>query len=122
MPDPTDVPKSVTRSRLHGLIAELLQGHIRRTYFQPWEVDLLLDIDQYEMPAGLRTRMLRRYERFAAKALVEAEHPVPIRFSDYLDQTYLGRVNCYFKDYGASANRYPRAKASAPRRSYDVET
>jgi hypothetical protein len=111
MPDSADNPRSQIRTRLHGLIAELLQGHIRRTYFQPWEVDLLLDINQYEMPAGLRTRMLRRYERFAAKALLEAEHPVPVRFSDYLDQTYLGRVNCYSKDQSACE---PPRSASDP--------
>lgn len=82
------------RRRFQRLIEELLQQRLQRNSFQPWEVDLLIDIDQYQFPRSLRTRLLQRYERAVLKSLAKGITR-PFLFSQYLATTWLGRTNPY---------------------------
>ncbi len=52
-------------NRFNRLVKELLDGAVRRTSFQPWEVDLLLDLQACRLIPSRRDEALRqkRYQR-----------------------------------------------------------
>ena len=72
-------------NRFNRLVKELLQGEVRRTCFQPWEVDLLLDLQECRLTRSRREDALRRYERVVCRQLERGELP-PVRFSDFVGQ------------------------------------
>ena len=47
------------------MIADLATGQFRRTTFQPWEVEILLDIQAANIGEANRKELLRRYQRAA---------------------------------------------------------
>lgn len=81
MEDPADVELMI--NRFNRLVKELLQGEVRRTCFQPWEVELLVDFQACRLPPSRREESLRRYQRAVARQLERGEIP-PVKFSDYL--------------------------------------
>jgi hypothetical protein len=78
--DPPDL--ELLANRFNRLIKELLQGEVRRTCFQPWEVHLLLDLEQCRLTRSRRDEALRRYQRAVQRQLERGELP-PVRFSDF---------------------------------------
>ena len=55
-------------ARLHQfnkLMTELLRGRMGRNTFQPWEVEILLDIEACALRDANRREMMRRYQRAA---------------------------------------------------------
>lgn len=90
------------RKRFQRLIEELLEQRVKRNSFQPWEIDLLIDIDQYHFPRSLRTRLLQRYERAVLKSLAKGIGK-PFLFSQYLATTWLGRTNPYLQPHKSSS-------------------
>ena len=70
-------------NRFHRLIAELVRGAIARNSFQPWEVDLLLDIEACSLDPRKRVEILRRYEKAVTRQLETGPGP-PMRLSEYL--------------------------------------
>jgi len=70
-------------NRFHRLIAELVRGAIARNLFQPWEVDLLLDIEGCSLDPRKRVEILRRYEKAVTRQLETGPGP-PMRLSEYL--------------------------------------
>lgn len=74
-----------TLQQFNRLIQDLLKGGVRRNQFQPWEISLLLDMDQCELPKGRRFEILRRYQR-AANRRYEDGSPDLLKLSDYLSR------------------------------------
>jgi hypothetical protein len=70
-------------NRFNRLVKELLQGEVRRTSFQPWEVHLLLDLEACRLTRSRRDEALLRYQRAVQKQLDRREVP-PVRFVDFL--------------------------------------
>lgn len=70
-------------SRFRKLIHELEMGLTDRNVFQPWEVELLLDIHDCELPRSRRTALLKRYSR-AVERQMENGGTTPMKLSDYL--------------------------------------
>ncbi len=70
-------------ARFNRLIQDLLRGSIRRNTFLPWEVDLILEIDQCPLREGPLRRELLRYQAAVRRRMVNGERTPP-RFSDYL--------------------------------------
>jgi len=70
-------------NRFNRLVKELLQGEVRRTAFQPWEVHLLLDLQDCRMIPSRREEALRRYQRVVQRQLERGELP-PVRFSEFV--------------------------------------
>jgi len=81
MDDPPDL--ELMANRFNRLVKELLQGEVRRTSFQSWEVHLLLDLQDCRLTRSRRDEALRRYQRAVQKQLDRGELP-PIKFSDFL--------------------------------------
>ncbi len=69
--------------RFNRLIRELLQGETRRETFQPWEVDLLLDIQNCQIKESAREGVLRRYQQ-AVQRRIERGGAVPMKLSEFL--------------------------------------
>jgi hypothetical protein len=69
--------------RFHKLITELIEGWIRRTVFEPWEVELLLDIDQCTVHRARRIGILRQYHKAVRRQLDSGPGP-PMNLSEFL--------------------------------------
>jgi len=70
-------------NRFNRLISELLRGSIVRTTFQPWEVELLLDIQDCPIEPRKRQEILRQYQKAVQKQLETGPGP-PMKLSEYL--------------------------------------
>lgn len=70
-------------NRFNRLISELLRGAIVRTTFQPWEVDLLLDMQNCEIEPRKRQEILRQYQKAVQKQMECGPGP-PMKLSEYL--------------------------------------
>jgi hypothetical protein len=70
-------------SRFRRLISELARGELTRTSFQPWEINILLDLDGYAPEPGRRAEMLRQYMRAVEKQMETGPGP-PMTYSQFL--------------------------------------
>src|SRR5262245_34959306 len=73
----------VVLTRFNRLIQELLRGTMNRNTFQPWEIEILLDIEACNLREGVRRETLRRYQK-AVQRTMEKGAPAPFRLSEYL--------------------------------------
>jgi hypothetical protein len=70
-------------SRFQRLIAEIIRGSSTRTVFQPWEVEILLDLDTCTLDPKRRIGILRQYSRAAVRQL-ELGSGAPMKLSEFL--------------------------------------
>ena len=70
-------------NRFNRLIGELLRGSIVRTTFQPWEVELILDMQNCEFDPRKRQEILRQYQRAVQKQMDTGPGP-PMKLSEFL--------------------------------------
>jgi hypothetical protein len=70
------------------LMAELLEGEMRRGNFRPWEIDILLDIVSCNPCRSLKRRVLREYQN-AVEAELKKGASLPLKFSEYLERRAL---------------------------------
>lgn len=68
--------------QFNNLIQEVASGQMNRHLFEPWEVELLLDIESCSVRQSSRAGLLRRYQR-AANQTAKNGDPVP-KFSEFL--------------------------------------
>lgn len=69
--------------QFNRLITELLRGRMQRNVFQPWEIEILLDIEACHVRESSRRETLRRYQK-AANRYVERGGRSLLKLSDYL--------------------------------------
>lgn len=74
--------------QFNKLIQELLRGRLNRNTFQPWEIEILLDIDSCSLPDMNRRELLRRYQK-AANKYVERGGRTLLKLSEYLAKKHL---------------------------------
>ncbi len=73
-------------ARLAGfrrLIRELEEGRTKRNTFQPWEIELLLDIQICNIPPARRATLLKRYSRAVERQLEDGSNEM-LKLSEYL--------------------------------------
>jgi hypothetical protein len=70
--------------RFNKLIQELERGGTSRNVFQPWEIEILIDIEECQ-EAKPKRDLLRRYQKAAQRQLEKGMYPV-LRLSEYLSQ------------------------------------
>jgi len=80
-----DNDSEVILARFNRLMQEILRGSINRNSFYPWEVELLLDMDQCDLRNRNRREVLRRYQR-AVQRQLEQGATRPMKLSEYLAQ------------------------------------
>ena len=81
MDDPGDVELMI--NRFNRLVKEILAEEVRRTSFQPWEVDLLLDLQECTLTRSRRNEALQRYQRAVQHQLERGQIP-PTRFGEFV--------------------------------------
>jgi hypothetical protein len=77
------VEQELMLSRFNRLMGELMRGFISRNVFQPWEVDLLLDIESCPLDRRRRLDILRQYQRAVERQLDTGPGP-PMKLSVFL--------------------------------------
>jgi len=71
--------------RFQRLMREIESGALLRNSFHPWEVELIVDLEQCQIRAN-RRRLLRRYQKAAVRGL-EMGAQRPLKLSEYLART-----------------------------------
>ena len=77
-------------ARLHQfnrLMQEILRGRIQRNTFQPWEVEILLDMEACALRDSNRREILRRYQK-AANRYVDRGGRTLLKLSEYLEKKH----------------------------------
>jgi len=69
--------------RFNRLMKDVLAGGASRNTFEPWEVDLLLDIARCELEPARARAVLVRYHQAAGHQLDLGRLP-PLKLSEYL--------------------------------------
>lgn len=69
--------------QFNKLIQELLRGSLNRNTFQPWEIEILLDIDSCDLGDTNRRELLKRYQK-AANRYFERGGRTLLKLSEYL--------------------------------------
>ena len=77
------VGQELMLNRFNRLIAELMRGTILRNFFQPWEIDLLLDLDNCPLDRRRRLEIMRQYQRAVERQLDTGPGP-PLKLSAFL--------------------------------------
>ena len=70
-------------NRFNRLMQELIRGVMNRNTFQPWEIDILLDIEACQLREPVKRETLRRYQK-AVQRSMEKGAQMPWRLSEYL--------------------------------------
>jgi hypothetical protein len=70
-------------NRFDRLVKEVIQGEVRRTTFQRWEVAFLLDLEACRLTRSRRDEALQRYQRVVHRQVERGALP-PIRFSEFV--------------------------------------
>src|ERR1700691_4884491 len=89
-------------NRFNRLMQELIRGNMNRNTFQPWEIEILLDIEACQVREPVKRETLRRYQKAVQRAM-EKGAPKPLRLSEYLSG----------KKGGAAEGAAPSSSAAA---------
>ena len=78
-----EVSPEETLTQFNRLIRELVRGQINRNTFRPWEVELLLDVENCNLRDSSRETTLRRYQK-AVQRQLERGADKPMKLSEFL--------------------------------------
>jgi hypothetical protein len=70
--------------RFNKLMVEVMRGSITRNSFQPWEFEILLDMDHCQFDRRRRLDILRQYQRAVGKQMEHGPGP-PMKLSSFLE-------------------------------------
>jgi len=73
----------VMLTRFNKLLQELVRGTMNRNTFQPWEIDILLDIEACNLREAVKRETLRRYHKAVQRAMEKGAR-APFKLSEYL--------------------------------------
>ncbi|HWB85433.1 MAG TPA: hypothetical protein VG675_14920 [Bryobacteraceae bacterium] len=71
-------------NRFNRLMGELMRGTIVRNSFQPWELEILLDIETCQLDRRRRWEILRQYQRAVERQMETGPGP-PMKLSSFLE-------------------------------------
>jgi hypothetical protein len=69
--------------RFNKLLAEAMRGPITRNSFQPWELEILIDMEHCQLERRRRLEILRQYRRAVGKQMERGPGP-PMKLSQFL--------------------------------------
>lgn len=72
-------------AQFNRLIRELLRGKIVRNTFRPWEIEILLDIENCQIRESARENTLRRYQRAVQRQLEKGTGQL-MKLSEFLEK------------------------------------
>jgi hypothetical protein len=76
-------------AHLDQLVADLSAGKFRRTTFQPWEIEFLLDIQACNIGDSNKKVLLKRYQRAAHRWFDRGGRTI-LLLSDYMAKRHRG--------------------------------
>jgi len=79
--EPVDV--ELMLYRFHRLVKEVMRGAMARNSFQPWEIDILVDLESCTLEKRRRLEILRQYERAVERQMATGPGP-PMKLSAFL--------------------------------------
>lgn len=85
MPAEELIERELMMNRFRRLVGELQTGVIRRNHFEPWEIEILLDLETCGVKRRRWGGMLRQYEK-AVERQVESGFGPPMKLSEFLAQ------------------------------------
>jgi len=77
------IERELMLNRFKRLIAEIMRGAVARNSFQPWEIELILDLETCELERRRRTEILQQYQRAVERQLTYGPGP-PMKLSEFL--------------------------------------
>jgi hypothetical protein len=83
MPADELVDVELTLNRFNRLLGEVMRGALARNSFQPWEVEILMDLENCQLERRRRMDILRQYQRAVERQMFEAPGP-PMKLSEFL--------------------------------------
>ena len=89
--DPAKHDIEIVHAQFNRLINELLKGVINRNTFQPWEIEVLLDIQGCDIGDVSEKDILKRYQK-AVQRSYERGVKMPLKLSEYLNTLKNRRV------------------------------
>ena len=78
-------------AQFNKLIQELLRGSLNRNTFRPWEIEVLLDIEDCNLRDGNRREILRRYQK-AVQRHIDKGNAGLLKLSEYLERNRQRRL------------------------------
>ncbi len=81
--DPATHDIEIVHAQFNRLIAELIKGAIHRNTFQPWEIEVLLDIQSCDIGDISEKDILKRYQK-AVQRSYERGAKMPLKLSEYM--------------------------------------
>jgi len=77
------IEQELMLNRFRKLIGEVMRGVLARNSFQPWEVEILLDMETCQIDRRRRLEILRQYERAVERQMIAGPGP-PMKLSEFL--------------------------------------
>jgi hypothetical protein len=77
------VERELMLNRFKRLLADIMRGGTARNSFQPWEIEILLDLEACQLEPRRRTEILKQYERAVERQLESGPGP-PMKLSAFL--------------------------------------
>jgi len=78
------IETELTLNRFRRLIGEVMRGAVARNSFQPWEVEILVDLENCPLKPRRRLEILRQYQRAVERQMVTGPGP-PMKLSEFLE-------------------------------------
>jgi hypothetical protein len=72
-------------NRFKKLLREVLRGAVARNTFQPWEIEILLDMQHCPVDRRRRMDILQQYEHAVERQMTTGPGP-PMKLSQFLAQ------------------------------------
>jgi len=72
-------------NRFRKLVEDVIRGNVKRNVFEPWEVEILLDMEACPMEARRRSGILLQYMRRVEKQMEKGPGP-PMKLSEFLQR------------------------------------
>jgi hypothetical protein len=77
------VQQELMLNRFKRLLTEIMRGTVARNSFQPWEIEILLDLEACTLEPRRRSDILRQYERAVERQMESGPGP-PLKLSEFL--------------------------------------
>ena len=77
------VAQELMLHRFKKLMGEVMRGAVARNSFQPWEIEILIDLENCHLERRRRLEILRQYQRAVERQMTSTLGP-PMKLSEFL--------------------------------------
>jgi hypothetical protein len=83
MPAEEPIDQELTLNRFRRLIGEVTRGALARNSFQPWEAEILMDLENCQLDRRRRIVTLKQYQKAVERQMFTNPGP-PMKLSEFL--------------------------------------